>query len=525
MSLQRLLAGAVCAGSIIVAATPALAQQRGGPSLHIQCDGHPDNVSGGETAARLLGAVTLLGIFAPAPEQSDLSARLHGAEGARVCTDLLSRESNDVRRAQLRLANAIHLIEARDYDSAIGQARMVATERPALGQTRAFQLSLALSAMELEAQALLGLGRTREAADKAMEMAAAAPYDLINNLRALFYVQLTGEHGEAEQRFYANLIKLYPAAVLERSNARQMAGDFAGAADDLELWMTVTDPLLDEPNMISLAQASLARALAGDMLRAEPLAERARNALRAKPDDRSAQATGEMLDLYQILATARGGNPAQARVLFAGRTQWLRPSAAAVSAVARELREGAPESELIGSLAGDPARFRTERLATWRTRMLDRAGGEEREEAAPEAETEAEPTTAKTARRASELFAAIRPHWTDRQLTAFAANTWRTERSRYFAREENDTLRARFVNVSRDGYGVPAGYALLLHSALVARSEGRSSFMILPARLNLGSQFVRTGEAGAEMPEALSFNAEQVIADLSPLIPQPVRRR
>ena len=525
MSLQRLLAGALCAGSIIAAATPALAQQRGGPSLHVQCDGHPDNVSGGETAARLLGAVTLLGIFAPPPEQSDLSARLHGAEGVRVCTDLLTRETQDVRRAQLRLANAIHHIEARDYENAIAQARMVATERPALGQTRAFQLSLALSALELEAQALLGLGRTREAADKAMEMAAAAPYDLVNNLRALFYVQLTGEHGAAEQRYYANLIRLYPAAVLERSNARQMAGDFAGAADDLELWMALTDPLLEEPNMGSLAQAALTRALAGDMLRAEPLAERARNALRDKPEDRVAQATGEMLDLYQILATARGGNPAQARVLFAGRTQWLRPSAGAVSAVARELREGAPESELIGSLAGDPARFRTERLASLRDRVIERAGADE-DAAQEEGEGAASDTApTKTARPTSQLFAAIRPHWTDRQLTAFAANTWRTERSRYFAREENERLRARLVNVGRDGYGVPAGYALLLHSAVMARAEGNTSFMILPAQLNLGSQFVRTGNPGAEMPEAMTFDAEQVIADLAPLIPQPVRRR
>lgn len=522
MSLQRLLAGAVCAGSILAAASPAIAQPRGGPSLHVQCDGHPDNVSDGETAARLLGAVTLLGIFAPPPEQSDLSARLYGAEGVRVCADLLTRETHDVRRAQLRLANAIHNIEARDFEAAIVQARMVPTERPALGQTRAFQLSLALSAMELEAQALLGLGRTREAADKAMEMAAAAPYDLINNLRALFYVQLTGEHGEAEQRFYANLIRLYPAAVLERGVARQMAGDFAGAADDLEQWMSLTDPLLTEPNMGTLAQAALTRALAGDMLRAEPLAERARNALRAKTDDRAAQPTGELLDLYQILATARGGNPAQARVLFAGRTQWLRPSAGAVSAVARELREGAPESELIGSLAGDPARFRAERLASLRDRMLERAGGQDEGEGETVA-SEAAP--AKTARSASQLFSAIRPHWTDRQLTAFSANTWRSDRSRYFARSENDTLRARLVNVSRDGYGVPAGYALLLHSALVARAEGRSSFMIMPAQLNLGSQFVRTGEPGAEMPEAMTFNAERVIADLSPLIPQPMRRR
>jgi hypothetical protein len=358
-----------------------------------------------------------------------------------------------------------------------------------------------------------------------MEMAAAAPYDLVNNLRALFYVQLTGEHGAAEQSYYANLIRLYPAAVLERSNARQMAGDFAGAADDLELWMALTDPLLEEPNMGSLAQAALTRALAGDMLRAEPLAERARNALRDKPEDRVAQATGEMLDLYQILATARGGNPAQARVLFAGRTQWLRPSAGAVSAVARELREGAPEAELIGSLAGDPARFRTERLASLRDRVIERAG-EDEDAAQEEGEgTVSDTAPTKTARSTSQLFAAIRPHWTDRQLTAFASNTWRTERSRYFAREESDRLRARLVNVGRDGYGVPAGYALLLHSAVMARAEGNTSFMILPAQLNLGSQFVRTGNPGAEMPAAMTFDAEQVIADLSPLIPRPVRGR
>src|SRR5436305_937943 len=53
-----------CALSILLTpVTPALAQSNEKPgSAYVQCDGQPDNVTDGETAARLIGAVTLLGL-------------------------------------------------------------------------------------------------------------------------------------------------------------------------------------------------------------------------------------------------------------------------------------------------------------------------------------------------------------------------------------------------------------------------------------------------------------------------------
>src|SRR5688572_27712490 len=150
---------------------PAHAQRT--PSDHVRCDGRPDNVSAGETAARLLGAVTLLGIFAPPPEQPDDSQRLAGAEGVAICNAALDGESNEVRRAQLILATAIHQIEAGDYDAALAEALRVESDRPTLSGSPAFRHSLGLAAMEVQAMALLGAGRLEEARDKAFAMAAA----------------------------------------------------------------------------------------------------------------------------------------------------------------------------------------------------------------------------------------------------------------------------------------------------------------------------------------------------------------
>lgn len=65
---------------------------------------------------------------------------------------------------------------------------------------------------------------------------------------------------------------------------------------------------------------------------------------------------------------------------------------------------------------------------------------------------------------------------------------------------------------------------MLLHSALVAKAEGRSSFMFMPGRPSLTAQMVRFGEVGDNLPEPFALNADQVIADLSPLIPRPQRR-
>ena len=487
------LAGA--AASVLLLASPAMAERA--PSEHIRCDGNPDNVTAGETAARLVGAVTLLGLFAPAHETPDASQRLAGEPGIAICNAALDGESNDVRRAELILAGAIHQIEAGHYDAAITEARRVETDRPVLAQSTPFRLSLRLAAMEIEAMALLGAGREEEARAKAMEMAAAAPYDLIAQARAQRFVNLRASFGPAEQRYYENLVRLFPLAVLTRATERQMVGDFAAAAADHDLWLRFADTVVDEPLMSSLAQAALAHALAGHVERAEELAVQAREALQAQPNVTAAAGTSEVLDLYQIWKTAQDGRVADARLLFASRTVWRVPNAASVSEVARILQQGAEPSQLIGALAGDPRRHVTELLDRRRRELAE---GKDR-------------------------FGAMRGYFGQSDFDRFAANVWRDGRSRYFARNDRDPAKARTISVARDGYGTPAGYALLLHAARVAQQEGKRSFMLMPLQTALASGAVRFGNPGdATMIEPMSFDTAQVIADLSGLIPRPVRR-
>jgi hypothetical protein len=495
---MKLLAGAAALAATFTCLPTAA--HAGPPSAYLRCDGLPNNVSGAETAGRVLAAAALVGLFLPQNETPNIAERRRGAEGVAACSEVLVAEGNEVRRAQLLLARAIHHIEANAYDDAIADARAVATDRPEFAATQAFRLSFGLSAMEVEALALAGKGRHREAADKAMEMAAAAPYDLLANLRAARFVAATGAYGEAERRYYDNLVRLYPLALADRAAARQHAGDWSGAADDYELLERIYTSMSDRRVPTILAHAALARGLAGDAQAADALGRAAQEAIDAEnASDRNTNLTGarEVVDLFRILRTAQSGNAENARLLFAARSGWEIPNSAAVSRVAAVLREGAAEAQLTGLLAGDPARFRSEALAT-RARNIH---GD---------------TAAK------EYFRAIRDWSGQRAFSRFGGNVWREGRSRYFAREENKDTRARFVTVMRDGGGTPGHYALLLHSALVARAEGRRNFMLLPAQSALFAAFVRTGNPGDErMFDAVSFDTERVIADLSPIIPRP----
>lgn len=489
----NVLAGAALAALLVHA--PASAQRA--PSAHIRCDGLPDNVTAGETAARLLGAVTLLGLFAPAHETPNAAMRLAGAEGVTICNTALSGESNDARRAQLILATAIHQIESNQYDAAIATARSADSDRPAFAASAPYRLSLHLSALEIEALALVGAGRTDEAVAKALEMADAAPYDVVNQLRAQRFVRLTARYGPAEQRFYDNLVRLFPAAVIERALARQMAGDFRGGAEDYDLWMRLERSTIGRAGMVSSAHAALIRAVAGDVARAEELATEARTALQAEPTSSVAPVATEILDLYQIWKNAHDGRMADARLLFANRAAWLRPSPAAVSAIAQMLREGAPAEAVTGTLAGDPQRFRTELLER---RLREMNDGKSR-------------------------FATIRAFHGQADYDRFGGNVWRSGRSRYFSREDTERMHARLINVTRDGGGVPAGYALLLHAALTAQAEGKSAFMMMPLQSSVAFGWIRFGDPAAEdMIAPMSLDPARVIADLSPLIPRPAQR-
>lgn len=478
-----------------LAASPAAAQRT--PSAHLRCDGLPDNISPGEVAARLVGAMTLIGLFAPPLEGADFSQRLNGAEGVATCDQALAGESNEVRRAQLLLARAIHYLEAGQFEQAIAQARAVDADRPALSASLPYRLSLRLSALEIEAIALVAMDRIPEARTKALEMAAAAPYDVVTLQRAARYVRLSSDYGPAEQRFFETGMRLYPQLILDRATARQMRGDFRGSSEDFEQWFAIQTTLGQDRQPPLIAFAALTRALAGDVEQAEAHVAEARRMIADDPQSAMSGLTSELLDLYRLWRMSHDGNVSNARLLFANRTTWSRFPAAIVSELARRLREGAPAAELTGELAGDPERFRAEDLQHRRSQIPS----------------------------GKESFAAMQPFSPQAQFDRFANNVWRVDRSRYLQRQGAANGEGQNLSVERDGDGIPAGYAVLLHAALSAQAQGYSHFMLMPGRTHIVDGVVRFGNEGDErLVRQLSFDAAQVVRDISPIIARPVRR-
>jgi tetratricopeptide (TPR) repeat protein len=519
------LAGTAVVFSMLASA-PAVAER--GPSRHLRCDGMPDNVTAGETAARLLGAVTLLGLFAPRQEGADESARLPGAEGVAICGEALAAESNDVRRAQLILATAVHHIEARQFDQAIAAARQVATDRPAFAATPAFRRSLYLTALDIEATALLELGRTDEAVAKALEMAAAAPYDVVNQLRASFYVGYATHWGPAETAFYDNLARLYPDSLLTRGVNREMNGDVTGALADYDLYMRMHDDQLGGVNASLRTRIALSHALSGNAERAAALIRQANTPPPAPPGkggdaqpqpqpagaaapapQAEAQAAPqpnavevEMNDLYRVWEAASAGDMERARTLYSARSRWVYLDAALRARLVARLRQGATPAQLTGPLAQTPEEI----IAAARTERRTGAFG------------------AKGA--GAFLFGRRQPYYSPEDFVRFSRDTWRTDGSRIVDFPMDEEGHYRTYSSTRVGGGTPAGYALLLHAALLAHSQGRNAFTLFPTRGSIATLSVRFGNRGeAGMIEPLTFDTERVIADLTPVIPQPVAQR
>lgn len=143
-------------------------------SHYLQCDGNPNNMSAGEGIARFIGAVTLLGLFAPAVEQPSPAARLFGERGIAACSQLIDgpgRESSVVRRLPLILARALHRIEAGDYRAAILDVALARKEADVAGLATNpyFARSLGISFDMIEAEALFAAGDV----DAARDVAAA----------------------------------------------------------------------------------------------------------------------------------------------------------------------------------------------------------------------------------------------------------------------------------------------------------------------------------------------------------------
>lgn len=475
-------------------------------SLYLRCDGKPNNMTDAESFARVLGAITLLGLFAPTPEAPDASKRLFGDKGVDACSQLLDdpkQETNGLRRLPLILARAAHRIEAKDYQGAIGDVDKARGEAQTLGLTDNpyFMRSMGLSFDRLEAEARLRLGDATGAQAASLRQIGAMDYSLMPLALADNYAHFVRELTPKEEAQHAALSRILVGSISGYAARLEEAGRFKDAALQREAQIEqLTSLASEQKGSIPYALAAVAHALAGDWETAATRAGFARSNLEerqaaGKPEDNTA-AVVEVLDLYEVLKLAKDGKIKDARRNFAARSAWLSPGFGTVLEVTRRLREGAAPDELFGGLSKTPDQLWAERRDRSLARRLEHD------------------TDNRT------LFQLILPYAQIGDYEAQSKQVWRADKSKLISASSFKNSQLSTVSI----YGSPLvrSDAILLHTALVAKERGKQGFtaMILPSSTGFGLvRFVDKGETG--VPDSLFIPADAVIAELSQLIPSP----
>ena len=513
MTLKRMLVGVSALNLLIVPVTSASAQTTEKPgSDYVRCDGQPNNVTNGETAARLLGAVTLLGLFAPRPESADASKRKVGAEGVAACSALLSgdgQEGNPARRLGLIMGRAIHQIEAKKYDAALADVAMARREASAAGLTADpyFARSRGRSFDLVESAILVRMGRAEEARTVSLKNASAYQYSLFGLLGTPTYDDFNRESSPGEDQLNQWQTRLVPGLAGSQANRLELAGRFADSARVRDAFVEFDAEHTPETNLSTLiARAAVAHALAGNVAIAGERAKAARaNADKRKADgkpERDVAEFVELMDLYAIIETAGSGDVKAARRLFAARSQWVGASLGSVLEVNRRLRTGASPDELIGGLTRDSVQLWNEQAEASRAAML-----------------------AKDSDNKS-LFALVPAARTAAAYASLSKNVWRTDKSKIVLKSKIDFTKSKMELMYLPYADASlAMEAYVLHAALIARSRGHEGFVFMPVLTDkiIAASF-RTGNRGQKgFAPDLFISADDAIAKLSSVIPAPVK--
>ncbi len=480
-------------------------------SSFIHCDGAIAHRSAGEIAGRLLLIMATSGI-AGAGEKSDINKRLSGADGVAACNDAISRETYPLRLVQLTLARAVHHIEAKDYAAALTDAKQAPTLAPDKASDLGFQHSLLVSSLEIQAAALVRLNRPAEAEATAMQMAAAAPYDVIALQHAAFYAALTPTIDPAKKTFLDRLAKLSATGLVLRASAYEWAGDFADAASDSEAFSSIGPAFAVPDHPIPPLVATAARravdlALANDQKESDDIAAATRKTIDGLIQSGSSlniqtsiNEAEEMLDLQSIIAMLAEGKAHQARMMFTARSRWLAASPGVIAEVTARLRKGASPAELVGPLSHDPKSIIEDGLVA-RAGALISANDADKN-----------------------LFLAIRPSVSADDYSTWARAVWDTDPTEHILKKTGKEEYDADVVAMSPANGIPTGDAVLMRCAVIAQEKGKAGFVFYPSRPRLDwviVHFVNVGDAGA--PPQAFFNANTVIADLSAEFPQPRR--
>jgi hypothetical protein len=509
VQFKHLVLGAAVPSLFVMPITPAVAANEKPGSAYVQCDGQPDNWTDGETAARLIGAVTLLGLFAPPHESADASKRKLGVEGVVACTSLLSgdhQESNPKRRLGLILGRAIHQIEAKNYAAAISDAEMARREAQAAGLMADpyFTRSRGRSFDLVESAALFRMGRAEEARAISLRNSAGEQYSFAALLNTPTYDDFIPKTSPEEERMNDWRARLAPVLSGSSADRLELDGRFGDAArirDALVDFNAVASP--DSKSSVAMARAAISLALAGDFTGAADRAKAAKaNAEQrrasGKPES-DASSLVELLDLYAILDTAHSGDVKAARRLFAARSEWVSASLGTVMEIDRRLRDGAAPDELIGGLARTPDELWKEHEDTARAELL------------------AKDSDNKT------LFYLVPGDRPAKTFQSLAKNVWRTDKSKIILPKKADSKTPMELMYLPMVDPIAAMDAYVLHAALVARSRGQRGFVFLPILTGkvVGAAFLSGNRGDKGFPADLFIDANDVIAKLSAVIPQP----
>lgn len=485
----------------------AEAKQPKGPSRHLQCDGQPNNTTAGESAARLIGAITLLALFAPTPEAPSPAARKFGAEGVAVCNSLLDGvegiEGNPVRRLELLLARSIHQIEAKNYDAAIADIKLARSESDAKGFSKDpyFARTIGLSFDLIEAEALVRLGRFDDARTLGLSKVSTYPHSYYPLIAARPYSDFNPSLSAAERERMDRLERIASLHLMFNADRFDEVGEFAQAAKKREALIEYFELLGSKDKMSFIyADAAVSHALAGNWEKADERAKFARDNVNllqreGRPDSTAARSS-ETIDLYDILKLAKDGRVKEARRNFAARSRWFHPSLGQVMATNRMLRSGAAPDELFGSLEKTPEQM-------WQSRHDD--------EMAAMLESDKNNKT---------LFGLILPFAKAEWFEALSGQVWKTQKSRLMGKAANEKTKEWTLFI----FGQPMTQvdALMLHAALQARHRGLAKFNYSMHPNSPSAASARFPAGGDEkIIEELALDTDAVIAELSAVIPEP----
>lgn len=509
-------AAALAAMLVDTAAYPAIAadsstkaaDEKERVSLYLRCDGNPNNVTGGESLARLIGAVTLLAIFAPKPEAPDPSKRLFGDAGVDACSQLIDgekAEGNGLRRLPLILARALHQIEAKNYEAAINdvaKARKEASDLGLVGNPY-FDRSMGLSFGNIEAEALLRLGKPEDAQKVSLSRVTEAQFSYVPLVFAQDYNQyLHTLTPQAAQLSSAKSRILSPGDLVSYAGELEEAGRFAEAASKREALIELFEGFKpDDAASIPYASAAVSHALAGEWDQAGQRAKFARDNMEQRrskgvPDVDQASVV-ELLDLYDVLRAAHDGDIDKARLQFAARSQWLAPSFGQVMETDRRLRDGAAPTQLFGALAKSPDEM-------WQERRDNLLAAKLKQD-----------TDNKT------LFLLIVPYAKVDEFEGRTKDTWQTGKSKMMLDKPNE--KSGMWGVYALGNPQTRFDSIVLHAALQARGRGKEGFVIYMKNdrgFSVGmTRFLNRDELHGD--DTLFVDANAAIAELSQVIPDP----